>query len=240
MSVEVGVAEAEQVLEERGLRVDLGAVEHHVGELGRARAIRDDVRVLGDVGRDRHRQSLGRPETEAVAAARGARQLGELGQGVGAVRLGLGVQGGDGDAVGGREVHREQRRLGPLVQRHQMVLAPGATQVDGVAFGGDFLQAPDLLVEVRRSVEIWHAQLDAAQPRNPGIRHGRTLLQCAAFNAFLAATWQLRRGFVNRPERSRTPAHAACGLSCRWNMAKTADQSVLAACLWWMSRSGSP
>ena len=54
-----------------------------------------------------------------------------------------------------------------------MVLAAGAAQVDGVAFGGDILQGPDPAVEFRGFLQVVDAQLDAAQAVNSGVGHGR-------------------------------------------------------------------
>ena len=68
----VGQLEAEDVDEERDLVLGARAVEHDVADLGRPRAVENDVRVLHDVGRYAHRQPVGRVEAEAVAAAGGA------------------------------------------------------------------------------------------------------------------------------------------------------------------------
>jgi hypothetical protein len=79
--------EAEHVDEKRHLLVRVSAVEHDVADLGRARAIEDDVGVLGAIRRDAHRQSVGRLEAEAVAAAGGAGQRRRIAQDLDVIRL---------------------------------------------------------------------------------------------------------------------------------------------------------
>src|SRR5580704_8883165 len=69
-----GVAEAERVEEEGELGVGLGGVEHHMGELGRARAVlAADVEAV-DIGGDEDRLAFGRAQRKAEAAAFIARQ----------------------------------------------------------------------------------------------------------------------------------------------------------------------
>ena len=46
-----------------------------------------------------------------------------------------------------------------------MMLASGRPQMNAVGFGGDLLEAPDLVVEVRRLLKIADPELDAAELR---------------------------------------------------------------------------
>src|SRR6516225_5557938 len=91
--------------EKRHLLVRVSAVEHDVADLGRARAIEDDVGMLRAIRRDAHRQSVGRLEAEAIAAAGGAGQRRRIAQNLDAIRLGLGAELIDCGAVWSGEVY---------------------------------------------------------------------------------------------------------------------------------------
>ena len=65
----------------------------------------------------------------------------------------------------------------PLAQGQHVVVAAGAAQVDGVAFGGHVLQRPDLAIELSGRLEVAHAEFDAAHSIDPGVGHGRILLK---------------------------------------------------------------
>src|SRR6516164_3192981 len=138
----VRAPEAEHVDEKRHLLVRVSAVEHDVADLGRARAIEDDVEMLRAIRRDAHRQSVGRLEAEAIAAAGGAGQRRRIAQNLDAIRLGLGAE-----------------------------LIDGGAQMNPVAVNSDLVERPNLDVEIRRLPEIAHAELDAAHAGDLSVRH---------------------------------------------------------------------
>src|SRR5215472_10674965 len=167
----VRAPEAEHVDEKRHLLVRVSAVEHDVADLGRARAIEDDVEMLRAIRRDAHRQSVGRLEAEAIAAAGGAGQRRRIAQNLDAIRLGLGAELIDCGAVWSGEVYAKQSRLRPLADGEHMMLAAGGAQMNPVAVNSDLIERPNLDVEIRRLLEIAHAELDAAHAGDLSVRH---------------------------------------------------------------------
>ena len=109
----VAQAETERLDEEGALVVGAAGVEHHVRELGRARAVGPPVGQAVDVGGDEDRLALGRAQREAVAAAVVARQRGGRLH-ARPMGLRLGVQAVDRGVVGGGEMHAQERRLRAL------------------------------------------------------------------------------------------------------------------------------
>src|SRR5215471_19040948 len=83
--------ETKHVEEERGLVRHVGAVEHHMRELGWPRAIVYRRGMAGDVGLDAERMALGRAHAEAIAAALTLRQRPRFSGHFGTQRLGLRV-----------------------------------------------------------------------------------------------------------------------------------------------------
>jgi hypothetical protein len=127
--------------------------------------------VLRAIRRDAHRQSVGRLEAEAVAAAGGAGQLRRIAQNLDAIRLGLGAELIDCGAVWSGEVHAKQSRLRPLADGEHMMLAARGAQMNSVAVSSDLIERPNLDVEIRRLLEIAHTELDAAHAGDLSIRH---------------------------------------------------------------------
>ncbi len=171
----VGKLEAEHVDEKRHLVVGARAVEHDMADLGRPRAVEHGVGMLHAVGRDAHRQPVGRAEAEAVAAAGAAVERRRIVRHLDAVAFCLGAERLDRGAIRGGEVHAEQRRLRPLPDGQHMMLAAGGAEMNAVAAGGDLLERPDLGVELRRLMKIANAEFDAADAGNPGACHGNLL-----------------------------------------------------------------
>ena len=167
----VGVLEAEHVDEKRHLLGGIAAVEHDVADLGRPRTVQRDVGVLRDIRCDAHRQTLGRREAEAIAAAGDRRQWRRLARHRHAVGFRLGAERVDRGAVGRGEVHAEQARLRPLADGEHMVIAAGGAQVNAVAVGTDLFERPGLGIKIRRLLQIAHAELDAAHAGHFAVRH---------------------------------------------------------------------
>ena len=167
----VAALEAEQVDEELRLLIDPCAVEHHVGDLQRPRAVIDHIGMLRHLGGDVEHVAFRRAELEAVAAARARRQLRRRARDMGAEGLGLGVQRIDGVAVLGGEMHPQHRRLRMFAQRDDVVVGPVCPQVDCPVFGSDRFKAPDVAIERRGAVEMGHAELDRAHSGDFGVGH---------------------------------------------------------------------
>ncbi len=210
----VAPLETEHVKEERGLLLDLGAVDDDVGELGRAGGVVDRIGVLGDVGRDRNRVPFRRADTEAVAAACTLFQRLRRVHHLGAERDGLSVQGVDGGAVRRRQMHAEQRRARAFAQGQHVMVAAGAAHMQRVAVAGNILQRPDLAVEVGRLLQVMDGQFDAAQAVDPGGGHGspprsrtiRRLIAPAGGSADVEGSLaQICRRQTREPRRPRIP-----------------------------------
>src|SRR6516165_8122252 len=160
----VRAPEAEHVDEKRHLLVRVSAVEHDVADLGRARAIEDDVGMLRAIRRDAHRQSVGRLEAEAIAAAGGAGQRRRIAQNLDAIRLGLGAELIDCGAVWSGEVYAKQSRLRPLADGEHMMLAAGGAQMNPVAVYSDLVERPNLDVE---TADCWRSRTPSSMLRTP-------------------------------------------------------------------------
>src|SRR2546423_15340735 len=103
----VAPLEAKHVEEERGLVRHVGAVEHHMRELGWPRAIVDRRGMAGDVGRYAERMAPGRAHTEAVAPPPTRRPRLRVSGPFSAPRPGLPGQAGAWGAVWGPARHAQ-------------------------------------------------------------------------------------------------------------------------------------
>lgn len=168
----VGDTESEHLAVEGDGGVDVGGVEHGVGDSDGDRAVPSAGDDRLDMGADLYEAPFGVGEPQPVSAARLVERTGaEDGDDTPCFETpgGLVDLGGSGDGEG----EPAQAHALALGQVQDVVLVAGAAQPSRAAVGLDGLESPDLLVEVGGLGEGGGVQFDVPQGAEPGDRTGR-------------------------------------------------------------------